>query len=257
MSKKEKWIYKNKWMTFYFDWRFDISYEICGYFDNRPRINLDIIFFRLELKLPFKNNWTDECDPPKWGIAYHGNIFWIYTGGEGNMGGGRKWLTIHMPWEYNWVRTSILLKNGQWEHETNKNRKQFYDKEKWKDIIWYGYYPYTYILKRGEVQNRIAEITVQEREWRQRWLKWTSLFSKKLRSIDINFKYGGPFIRELLLEKKIKGRFKSFEHQKYTGEVGERAGDWKGGTLGCSYEMLPRETPEQTLRRMEKERKFN
>jgi hypothetical protein len=43
---------------------------------------------------------------------------------------------------------------------------------------------------------------------------------------------------------------------KFDDEVGERSGSWKGGTIGCSYEMLPNETPEQTLRRMEKEREF-
>jgi hypothetical protein len=43
---------------------------------------------------------------------------------------------------------------------------------------------------------------------------------------------------------------------KFDGEVGERTGSWKGGTIGCSYEMLPHETPENTLRRMESEREF-
>ncbi len=35
------------------------------------------------------------------------------------------------------------------------------------------------------------------------------------------------------------------------------AGSWKGGVLGCGYEMKPGETPKQTLRRMERERVFN
>jgi hypothetical protein len=39
-------------------------------------------------------------------------------------------------------------------------------------------------------------------------------------------------------------------------ECGERKGSWKGGTLGCSYELLPNETPLDCLKRMEKERKF-
>lgn len=37
--KKEKWIYKNKWIIFYFTKNFDVSFEICGYFDNRPSIS--------------------------------------------------------------------------------------------------------------------------------------------------------------------------------------------------------------------------
>jgi hypothetical protein len=70
---------------------------------------------------------------------------------------------------------------------------------------------------------------VEEREWRPRWFKWTSLFSKVKRTIDINF----------------------------NDEVGERTGSWKGGTLGCGYDLLPDETPLECLRRMEKEREFN
>jgi hypothetical protein len=41
----------------------------------------------------------------------------------------------------------------------------------------------------------------------------------------------------------------------FNDEVGERSGSWKGGTLGCGYEILPNETPLMCLRRMEKERK--
>lgn len=43
----------------------------------------------------------------------------------------------------------------------------------------------------------------------------------------------------------------------FDGEVGERSGSWKGGTVGCSYDKLPTEGIEQCLRRMEKEREFN
>ena len=43
----------------------------------------------------------------------------------------------------------------------------------------------------------------------------------------------------------------------FDGEVGERTGSWKGGTVGCSYEMQEDETIEQCLRRMEREREFN
>lgn len=49
---------------------------------------------------------------------------------------------------------------------------------------------------------------------------------------------------------------KSIEIQ-FNDEVGEDTGSWKGGCIGCGYNMLPNETPEMTLRRMEKERIFN
>ena len=213
------------WVIFYWGNHFDISYEICGYFDNRPRINLDLIFFSLTFVLPFRNKWTDECDAPKWGISIHNNTVWIHRGGKGNMKGGSKWWTWYIPFlTKEWVRTSILLKGGIWEHETKGNRKDFY-KEEWKEKQESWTYNYTDSYD-GEVIP--TTIYVDEREWRPKWLMWTSLFAKKSRSIDIHF----------------------------SKEVGKRKGSWKGGTLGCSYELLPNELPIDCLKRMEKERKL-
>lgn len=226
LSTKDTGEHENTdWLVFYWGWHFDISYEICGYFDNRPRINLDLIFFSLALILPFRNKWTDECAPPKWGISIHGNTFWIYKGGKGNMKGGNKWWTWDIPFlTKDWVRTSILLKDGTWEHETKGNRKSFYEKE-WKDKQMSWAYDYTDSYD-GEVIP--TTIYVNEREWRPKWLKWTSLFAKKRRDIDIHF----------------------------SKEVGREKGSWKGGVLGCGCELLKNEQPLDCLKRMEKERKF-
>lgn len=212
-------------LIFYWGWQFDISYEICGYFDNRPRINLDLIFFSLTLILPFRNNWTDECDSPKWGISIHNNTVWIYRGGKGNMNGGNKWWTWYIPFiTKDWVRTSILLKDDTWEHEVPGNRKDFFNQE-WKDKQASWTYDYT-----DSYDGEVIPITiyVEEREWRPKWLRWTSLFAKVSRSIDIHF----------------------------SKECGKRKGSWKGGTLGCGYSLLPNETPIDCLKRMEKHRTF-
>jgi len=42
----------------------------------------------------------------------------------------------------------------------------------------------------------------------------------------------------------------------FNEEVGERTGSWKGGVLGCGYDMKPGETRLECLRRMERERRF-
>jgi hypothetical protein len=212
-------------LIFYWGINFDISFEICGYFDNRPRINLNLFFFNLTLILPFRNKWTDECDPPKWGIAIHNNTFWVYKGGKGNWNGGNKWWSWSFPFitKY-WVRTSILLKNDTWEHETNGNIKNFYEDE-WKQKQKSWNYDYTDSYD-GEVIP--TTIYVEEREWRPKWLKWTKLFAHVNRSIDIHF----------------------------SKECGKRKGCWKGGTLGCGYTLLPNEEPLDCLKRMEKERKL-
>lgn len=85
-------------------------------------------------------------------------------------------------------------------------------------------HPYTYTLRSGEKQLRTATIQKESRSWSRFWLP-----SKITRtSIDV----------------------------KFSDEVGERSGSWKGGVLGCSYEVLPNELPLEALRRMERERKF-
>lgn len=90
--------------------------------------------------------------------------------------------------------------------------------------------PYKYTLKNGEVQERIATFYVGEREWRWRIFHPFAIGPKKIhRSINVDF----------------------------DKEVGERTGSWKGGCTGCGYDMLPGETPLETLQRMERERKFN
>ena len=224
-TKGENEYEANDWVIFYWGWDFDISYEVCGYFDNRPRINLNLIFFSLTLILPFRNKWTDECDAPKWGISIHNNTFWVYRGGNGNWNGGNKWWTWDIPFiTTEWVRTSVLLKDDTWEHETKGNRKEFYENEwKQKQKSW----SYDFIDSYdGEVIP--TTIYVEEREWRPKWLMWTRLFAKTIRKIDIHF---------------LK-------------ECGKRKGSFKGGVLGCGYELLPNEEPLDCLKRMEKERKL-
>lgn len=85
-------------------------------------------------------------------------------------------------------------------------------------------HPYKYTLRSGEVQERTATIQVETRLWTRPWLP-RKLFK---RTIDV----------------------------KFNDEVGERTGSWKGGCIGCGYDMLPGESPLDTLRRMERERVF-
>ena len=60
-----------------------------------------------------------------------------------------------------------------------------------------------------------------------RWLRWTSLFEKLRTSIRV----------------------------KFSDEIGEQSGSWKGGCTGCGYDLLPDETAEHCFRRMERNRK--
>lgn len=86
-------------------------------------------------------------------------------------------------------------------------------------------HPYRYVLRSGDVQERTATIKAESRLWLRPWLP----FRRLSRYIDIEF----------------------------SDEVGERSGSWKGGVLGCSYEMQRGERPVDALRRMERERVFS
>lgn len=90
-------------------------------------------------------------------------------------------------------------------------------------------HPYSYTLDSGEIQELEATI------YRQRWVIGRRILHR----------LGWPKIHKHSIDIR------------FSAEVGERAGSWKGGCIGCSYDMLPGETPEETLRRMERQRRFN
>lgn len=213
------------YLSFWFGWRFNLTYDVCGYFDNRPRLDIGFIFFTLQIIFPFRNKWEDKSDPPQYGIAIHDNTFWLYKGGKGNGKGGTKWWTWDFPFiTKNWVRTSILLKDNTQEHERPGKCKEFWNDE-WKEKQMSWTYDYTDKYD-GEVIP--TTIYVEEREWIPKWLSWTSLFATKRKTIDVHF----------------------------SKECGEKKGSWKGGTIGCSYDLKKGEEPLDCLKRMEKERKF-
>lgn len=261
VKDKPRNFYRNEWFEFHpLKWGVNTTLEKAGYFDERPQLDFYVsqllaiplfvvLFFyfswwlllltlivsvfgigKIYLNLPFKTG-INECESPRWG-------FYIYYDGflsETNLVicMGKKSKSIHFPWNLKWYRTSYLRMDEEWEHEYTKTRvkspsKEFYDSDKWKGILWEKTYPYTYVLNSGEVQERQATIKVKEMEWRRKWLMWTPLFNQVIRSIDVDF----------------------------NDEVGERTGSWKGGTVGCGWDLKPNETPYECLKRMEKERKF-
>lgn len=128
---------------------------------------------------------------------------------------------IDLPWAWEQVRDEVWTTEG-WKPfigswETGR-----------KDGRQLLHFAYEYILRSGVRQIRVATVHTRRREHRWRMLKWSPYPSLKSQSIEVQF----------------------------DDEIGERVGSWKGGTVGCGYYMLPGETAEQTLRRMESEREF-
>ena len=252
----ERKTFNNEYIEFTTGWSgFDIKYHVAGYFNPYASIQIYMIWGMLFLTLPWKHHKKvkiektsqeirkdklkkisdpnfkvenrykkveyDGSQSPTYGFYFHDRTFGVCY--------GKKKKLYDLPWMQDWIRTSCLKKDGEWAHETTKNiNMDFWDKNKWKNILFEEEHPYKYVCKDGTIQNRIATINVIEREWRWKWFKWLKYTKFVRKVIDINF----------------------------DKEVGERSGSWKGGCTGCSYDMLPNETPHQTLKRMEKERKF-
>lgn len=217
-----------KWVSIYYR-KFKnptISFRIspASYFDNRLMIHIDLMWISLYIHLPIYST-IDECEYPEFGFYYHSNSLVLCW----NM--FKKF--IHMPWTYEWVRTSRLLKDGTWENEVKGGKRKEYSKERdqWElDNLWQETHHVTYVTQGGTVQDDIeATIKIEEREWRQKWLMWT--------------KVGRKVSKDLVVE--------------FNNEVGNQRGSWKGGTLGCGIKIKKDESPLKALRRMMKEVNFD
>ena len=207
-------LYKSRIRRSLRDCRFKLSLSLCLF---EEEFCLD--FFGFLIALPFLDAWRREPEEimEKWGVYYFESALWFCW--------GNKTKAVYMPWMYDHIRDAhqVLRADGSWVPFVGS-----WERDKEPDGRKEESFPYRYVLKSGEVQNRTATVSVERREWRQKWLRWCPWFAKKSQYIEIQF----------------------------SNEVGEETGSWKGGCVGCAYDMLPGESPEQTLRRMEQERKF-
>ena len=88
--------------------------------------------------------------------------------------------------------------------------------------------PYRYTLASGEVQDRVATVSKRRHVLGRRLISNLGWPKAIRESINVDF----------------------------DGEVGEGTGSWKGGTIGCGYDLRPGEDMLAALRRMERERRF-
>lgn len=125
---------------------------------------------------------------------------------------------LYWPWTWHTLAYEEMLPDGTWRSVFNRDDKAAYVE----------HHPYTYMLQSGEIQHRTAAVSKRRHVICYRafkalgWPRWIK------EGIDVTF----------------------------SDEVGERTGSWKGGTIGCGYDLRPDETIGDCLRRMEAERKF-
>ena len=184
-------------------WGFTIKYLTIGYNDYEyPLFIFQFIFGAFYLTLPWKHNIKKDFDKddPSYGITYHNKSIMFYW--------SRKCHIWNLPYYYIWIRTSLLLSDGTWEHETKGNRKTFYDHE-WIEKRWQTIIPYKHRTTNNGDIDVLVTCHITEREWRQKWLKWTKMGAKIKRTLDVNFSEG----------------------------VGTGRGSWKGGTIGTGFDI--------------------
>src|SRR6185295_17874880 len=114
--------------------------------------------------------------------------------------------------------------------------------------------PYHYMLDDGEVQHVTATI-VRERAWIV-W-KWFGESTSPRAHLGPGRRRRKAWISDGLrqIQKRLSAAKQTIDIA-FSDEVGARRGSWKGGCIGCSYDMKPGETPRQTLTRMQHERRF-
>jgi hypothetical protein len=212
---------------------FGFAAALC-LFEDHYSLHVRLGWPNIFIKLPILQRWHHD---PYEGMESWGLSLYLY---DAHLNWGRRCRIVHFPWSWEWQRTSVLMPDGRsWVHELRGHNVRHgevpcelpTDKRWWslRDVPrWQRQLPYRYVLRSGEVQERTATISVEEREWRMRWTQWLPWPRRLQRTIDVQF----------------------------SDEVGERSGSWKGGCVGCGYQLLPGEMAEECLRRMERDRKF-
>lgn len=198
--------------------RWNWSINLCKFEDHWA-----IHFFCLWITL-----WSTDNPPAEmmdsWGFQYDHEMAYI------RLTWGSRGKFLYMPWAWDHCLTEIMLADNTFvPYEVYKLRS--IERSPEPADLYRQTFPYHYLLKNGDIQYRQATITVERRTWC--WRAWP--FS--------SFRWPRKTITSI--------------HVEFNNEVGERSGSWKGGTIGCGWDLLPGESPEQCLRRMEAERKFN
>jgi len=211
---------------------FGLGVEVINTQDDEDRwpwmLFVHLIFLKVFLHLPGplrpivdRQGWQRHGEWANWGFRLNEDIVFSW--------GYDRTARFRWPWALVFARHEVRLPGGAWVVAESTDQKRSWElRQAIIDQAEHWTLPYRYELRSGEVQERMATIHVEHRYWRRLWLSWLPAFEMCRTTIDVTF----------------------------SEEVGEESGSYKGGTVGCSYEMRPGETAEQALRRMEAERKF-
>lgn len=172
----------------------DFGDDIHGY----PTISFQIpflIYVFIEFNFinwPDKNNKYWSSDPQYGFYTYKENpnirifdMVWLWFGNK------KKILT--MPWYYGSSFKKYLRiedDNGKCKSLILIDNFDDFIKSKFKDNpdgqIYWRLYKFHKLVD-GKIQEGYARVYLIEQEWRPKWFKWTKLFAKRSKSVDISF----------------------------------------------------------------------
>ena len=197
-------------------------------YDDEDSVNLKIGIYKLYIDIPLYKTGKRESnfgnDSLQYGITYHDDTFWLYTG-EGNK-------SFDAPWQWTIVRHDLLNLDGSLYYRNSyKNGRRspdhlyFHELENTKSYVsaWTltETMNITHTTSHGDTQETVVTLHGEEREWRWKWLQWL------------------PF-------NKLIHRVCDFE---FSSELGDRAGSWKGGLTATSTEWKSSETLKESFTR--------
>lgn len=236
--------HRMKWGELTFGWR-GLAFRVGAH--ETAHLQIACLFFVAFIRLPFLDRalTTGSCsiDNPSYGFStFEGTI---------HLDWGRWGRIIEPPWQRRYLFREFLAADGRWLPH---------------DLLWRDYrpdegvkpltqaLPYHYLLDNGEVQHVTATVH-RERGWIV-W-KWFGESTSPRAHLAPGRRRRKAWLSDGLraIQKRLTPPRESIDIS-FSGEVGERAGSWKGGCIGCSYDMKPGEAPVQTLRRMQRERRF-
>lgn len=203
--------------------RWGLGVELC-LFEDHWSISLHPIFGKWFIFIP---TWLLKPREPyelmeSWGFQYNADSRDLH------LHWGRHTRVFFNPFGWKHYSTEILTKAGNFRQRKSPslNGDEYDSAHAPLEDVHVEQHPYHCLIDDGEVQHVTATVCMERTTWRRfKWLPWPHSVEY---SIDIEF----------------------------DDEVGERAGSWKGGCLGCVYTMRRGERVRDTLRRMQRERRF-
>lgn len=182
-----------------------------------------------------KYEWSSErggywqVDRRKYGMSYHDGFLQVFLGRQTHDSSTTQRWSKFLPWtQWRHVRHSFYGLDGEHVATIPDTGKSYLaDPGRWERerAIADATPTVSFEFDDFDGERIVATTRIEEREWRfgEGWFKWLSLFRKPKirRDLDIRF----------------------------SSETGKRKGSWKGGTVGHSIEMLPRELHEAAFQR--------